>query len=89
MRRLGKVLHVTKTGRLLVKVENMPHLFDDVFDEKLRRVGRVYDVLGPTVSPYVSVEIEDSVSPESLVGKVLYITVRERKGRGRRRRGSR
>jgi len=56
VRRLGRVLHVSQSGRIIVKAEVIAPLYAPVYDRHLRMIGRVCDVLGPVSSPYVAVE---------------------------------
>jgi len=63
----------------------MPRLYDEVYDENLKPVGKVYDILGPVSSPYASIEIDNNIPPEKFVGKVLYLMLREKRRGGRRR----
>ena len=74
LRRLGVVVHVSMNSRnLIVKAETTPRVGDPVFDSKLRRVGVVFDILGPVSNPYVSAKPEVD-NPERYVGKPLYLT---------------
>ena len=56
---------------MILKAENIPHIGDEVANEKLKPVGTVFDVFGPTSSPYVAVKPHIQ-SPEQLVNQVLY-----------------
>ena len=56
MQRLGKVLHVTPSQNLVVKADKPPQIGSAVVDEKLKVVGKIFDVIGPTSSPYVIVK---------------------------------
>jgi len=58
---------------MILKAENIPHIGDEVTNEKLKPVGTVFDVFGPTSSPYVAVKPHIQ-SPEHLVNQVLYST---------------
>jgi len=71
LRRIGQVIHISPSGKAVVKAEKTPRIGENVFDEEKRQIGRVFDVLGPTVSPYVEVNVE-AVDPQSLVGNMLY-----------------
>jgi len=55
-----------------------------VFDENKNPVGKVFDVFGPTTSPYVEVNVQNR-KPSSLVGKMLYLLPSKRKKRSRKR----
>jgi len=72
LRRIGQVIHISPGGKAIVKAEITPRIGETALDEKNRQVGRIFDIIGPTVSPYVevSVNIEDS---QSIVGGFLYI----------------
>ena len=73
MRKLGKVLHVSKSHALIVKLD--PPKFvrpgTKACDSKLRTVGVVMDVLGPVSGPYASVK-PTIAKPESVVGRTVY-----------------
>ncbi len=55
-----------------MKAEITPRIGETALDEKNRQVGRIFDIIGPTVSPYVelNLSVED---PQSIVGSFLYI----------------
>ncbi len=70
MIRLGRALHLSSSGKIIVKVENTPKIGDKVVDENLKVVGEVFDIMGPVSSPYAAVK--PKTLPESLVNKTLY-----------------
>ena len=72
MHRIGHVLHVSNTKNMILKAENIPRIGDKVANEKLKPVGTVFDVFGPTSSPYVAVK-PNIQNPEQLVNHVLYV----------------
>ncbi len=74
MRRLGKVMHLSKSGNLILRLDQktVPAIGSKVCDYKLRSVGVVNNVLGPVKSPYASVK--PATNPEgALTGRVLYL----------------
>ena len=73
LRRLGKILHISKSRSLILRLEigSPPRLRTRVFDSKLRQVGFVFDVFGPVSSPYISVKPTTS-EPSAFVGRVVY-----------------
>jgi len=83
LQRIGRVLHISPSGNPILRVEKPPRIGDKVVDEKMRSIGRVFDVFGPVSSPYVSVRtnVQD---PNRLVDCSLY-AVRSLKPRTRRR----
>ncbi len=71
LHRIGYVLHVSNTKNMILKAENIPRIGDKVTNENLKPVGTVFDVFGPTSSPYVAVKPHIQ-SPEQLVNHILY-----------------
>lgn len=84
LRRLGRVLHVSPSGKLIVESFNIPVLHDTVYDNKLNPIGYVYDIIGPISKPYISVEVTKG-NPEKYVNKILYISYINRKHRKRKK----
>jgi len=41
---------------MILKAENIPRIGDEVINEKLKPIGTVFDIFGPTSSPYVAVK---------------------------------
>jgi RNA-binding protein len=72
LHRIGYVLHVSNTKNMILKAENTPHIGDSVKNEKLKHIGTVFDVFGPTSSPYVAVKPHIK-NPEQLINQVLYV----------------
>ena len=71
LHRIGHVLHVSITKNMILKAENVPRIGDEVANDKLKPVGTVFDVFGPTKSPYVAVKPKIQ-NTEQLVNQVLY-----------------
>ena len=84
LHRIGHVLHVSATRNMIIKAENIPRIGDNVANENLKSVGTVFDVFGPTSSPYVAVKPHVR-SPEQLVNHVLYV-IPSKAGRKKRKR---
>jgi RNA-binding protein len=78
LQRLGKVLNVTPSQGIVVKVEKPPKLGAAVIDENLKVVGRIFDIIGPVSSPYAVVKpsVKD---PEKLANRQLYVSPSERR----------
>ncbi len=85
MLRIGYALHVSSNKKLIIKAENLPRIGDRVMDNHLKPVGTVFDVFGPTSSPYVAVK-PDVEEPHRLVNHVLYATPSPEMKRRRKRR---
>jgi RNA-binding protein len=72
LQRLGRVLNVTPSKNLVVKLEKAPKMGAAVIDENLKVIGKIFDIIGPVTSPYAVIKpsVKDS---EILANKQLYI----------------
>nr|MDO8082235.1 Gar1/Naf1 family protein [Candidatus Freyarchaeota archaeon] len=87
MRRLGKPLHLTARGDLIIRVDFTPKIGSKVVTKDMKEVGQIFDILGPVKTPYVSVKPQvEPVIAEKLVDEVLYELVDEKKRRYSKRR---
>ena len=85
LRRIGRVLHISPSRRAVVKAERIPKIGGTVLNEDKKPIGTVFDVLGPTVSPYVEVDVKVK-NPQEIIDSVLYVSSpSKRKKRSRRR----
>jgi len=84
LRRVGRVLHIGPSKKALLKAERIPRIGETVVDEKNRVVGTVFDVLGPTISSYVEVDVR-ARDPQSIVGSFLYLSSSSRHKTGSKR----
>jgi RNA-binding protein len=57
---------------MIMKVENVPRIGEIVVDESLKPVGKVFDILGPVSSPYVSIR-STARDPEKMVNRPVYV----------------
>ena len=73
MQRLGRVLHISPSRNIIIKIENIPKIGQTVVDENLKTVGKIFDLFGPVSSPYVAIK-PTILKPEELTNKVLYIS---------------
>lgn len=85
MRRIGQVLHISPSRKAVLKAERIPKIGGTVLDESKRPIGTVFDILGPTVSPYVEVEVRIK-NPQRIVNTVLYVSSPSKRKRKRSRR---
>ena len=77
MQRLGKVINVTPTQNVVVKISKPPQIGSTVVDEKLKTVGKVFDIIGPVSSPYAVIKPAIK-APEKLTTKQLYLLLSKR-----------
>lgn len=82
LHRLGKVISVTPSQNVIIKTDKLQKIGTDVVDEKLKVVGRIFDIIGPTSSPYIVVKPAIK-NPEKLVDKKLYSILSRNKRRKR------
>ena len=73
MQRLGRVLHISPSRNIIIKIENIPKIGQTVVDENLKTVGKIFDLFGPVSSPYVAIR-PTILKPEELANKTLYIS---------------
>lgn len=53
VKRIGKISHVSKSGFIVVKAEELPKIGSEVCNRRLESVGYVYDIIGPVNSPFI------------------------------------
>ena len=90
MKFLGNISHISNSGKLIGRSSETPPSGAFVFDKDKKKIGKVFDVFGPTRNPYISIRLFKSFSLEDFVdscGDELYVSVNNKKGR--RRRGKR
>ncbi|MHA1917285.1 MAG: H/ACA ribonucleoprotein complex subunit GAR1 [Candidatus Ranarchaeia archaeon] len=72
MNKLGAVLHLTDSHRLIVQSMKIPRFGAFIFDET-RKIGFVKDIIGPINRPYISIQVTIPLEEaEKLVGKNLF-----------------
>lgn len=75
MEKIGKVVHLAKSGRLIVKIEeNIDHnvIGQTLIDDKGARVGKIIELIGSVKSPYASVI--PSQDSKYFIGGTVYKT---------------
>jgi RNA-binding protein len=72
LQRLGKIIGVTPSQNVVVKIDKTPQIGSAVIDEKLQVIGKVFDIIGPVSSPYAVVK-PIIKAPEKLANKQLYL----------------
>lgn len=73
MRRLGKILHLSKSRNLIGRLDKeIPlKLGIQIVDSKLKVIGTVQDVFGPVDAPYISIR-PTVAEPEKYAGRIAY-----------------
>ncbi len=57
MKETGTILHVAKSGRVIIRLAGSAPHGDIVYDAKGARVARIREIIGPVSAPYASAEI--------------------------------
>jgi rRNA processing protein Gar1 len=78
LQRLGKVLHITPSRSIIVKIENIPKIGEKVVDENMRTLGNIFDIIGPVHAPYAIIK-PATKETKNLVNKTLYVVPLERR----------
>jgi RNA-binding protein len=73
LRRLGKILHYSKSRSLIVKCDEacFVKMGTKACDNKLKEIGRIHDIFGPVSTPYLAVRPTVS-TPAKFVGRIAY-----------------
>jgi RNA-binding protein len=79
LQRLGKIINLTPSRNFIVKTEKAPKIGLSVFDQNLKAVGKVFDIIGPVSSPYAVVKPMVK-EPEKLVNQPLYLLLSKKTG---------
>ena len=71
MLKLGKILHVTSNGFIIVLIKNIPAIGAKVVDKRMKKIGVVFDIIGPTNRPFAVIKPFSKIDMSSL-DPVLY-----------------
>jgi RNA-binding protein len=71
LKRLGKVLHLSHSKKLILKTKVKVEIGVKVLAAKHKLVGKVFDIFGPISYPYVSID-PFIKNPDQYIGHVLY-----------------
>ncbi|MDH7478359.1 MAG: Gar1/Naf1 family protein [Candidatus Bathyarchaeota archaeon] len=72
MQRLGRVLHISPSRNIIIKIEHSPRIGETVVDENLKTIGKIFDIFGPISSPYAAIK-PTTRELEKLTNKMLYV----------------
>ncbi|MFQ6085673.1 MAG: Gar1/Naf1 family protein [Candidatus Bathyarchaeia archaeon] len=71
MKELGKIIHVSRSGLLILRSNQAPKIGQKLHDGSSKIIGVVVDVFGPVSSPYISIKPWIK-RPENRVGSAVY-----------------
>lgn len=72
MKPLGEALHLTASGTLIVRCQQLPPVPCRVYDQRRRPVGRLEELFGPWKTPLARVRPERGYQVSRLVGRQVY-----------------
>ncbi len=81
MELLGEILHFSKSGRLIVKIDKYKTLIKsglNVSDDQEKKIGKISELIGPIHSPYASI-IPYIQKRNKLTGTKVYLNENTRK----------
>ncbi|HEX2304991.1 MAG TPA: Gar1/Naf1 family protein [Nitrososphaeraceae archaeon] len=73
MEKIGEIVHLAKSGRLIVKIEeNINHnlIGQSLIDDRGTKVGKIIELIGSVKSPYASVI--PTINSKYSIGGVVY-----------------
>ncbi len=76
MRKLGVILHISSHGYIILRAALFPKINSSVLTKRMKKIGKVHDVFGPVLSPYISVKPSKKMAPadlKKLVGETVYV----------------
>lgn len=73
MRRLGKVLHISRRGAIILRTEKTPPIGAEVVNKSVEVIGTIADIFGPVKEPYVAIRAKKGVDTTKLVGQPVYL----------------
>jgi RNA-binding protein len=76
LRKLGVILHISSHGYIILRAALFPKINSSVLTKRMKKIGKVHDVFGPVLSPYISVKPSKKMAPadlKKLVGETVYV----------------
>ncbi len=75
LKKIGEILHLSRSKKLVVRLTTVPPLYITVYDYGFRRVGVLYDVIGPLSRPFGLVRPDANIinNVNEFIGKDIYV----------------
>lgn len=71
LQEVGEILHIAKSGRVIVKLSQKVNSGEILLDSKGKKIARVVELIGPVKAPYASaVPVTDRI--KKYVGATVY-----------------
>jgi len=71
LQEVGEVLHIAKSGRVIVKLSQKVNSGEILLDSKGKKVARIVELIGPVKAPYASaVPMTDRI--KKYIGTKMY-----------------
>jgi rRNA processing protein Gar1 len=84
LHRIGYVLHVSSNRNLILRAIRTPKIGDEVVNKEAEYIGKIYEIFGPTSSPYVAVKTNVE-NPQRFVSQILYAISPSKIRKGKRK----
>lgn len=58
MKVIGNIVHIANSGKLIGKSSQSPPMGVDVYSKNKNKIGKIYNIFGPTKNPYISIRLK-------------------------------
>jgi RNA-binding protein len=87
MKVIGNILHIANSGKLIGRSPQSPPIGADVYNKNKNKIGKIYNIFGPTKNPYISIRLKNkgfkfNVNDELFISKS---SKDKRRGKSRRK----
>lgn len=84
LKKLGNIIHITSTNKLIVPSQNPPRIGLLVVNKNNKAIGKINDIIGSTKNPYISIKTNKKFNKIN-VGEAVYLPPKNKKRRMRPR----
>ena len=90
LKKIGEIYRITHDKKIVIKLTSstsLPPLYITVYDYGMKRIGILYDIIGPVSSPFGLVKPTEEALKEGdkIIGKSVYVRVIDLERRGGKR----
>lgn len=90
LKKIGEIYRITHDKKIVIKLTTqlLPPLYITVYDYAMKRIGTLYDIIGPVKSPFglVKPSNEEILKQENeIIGKSVYVRVIDLEKKGGKR----
>jgi RNA-binding protein len=85
MKIIGNIVHIANSGKLIGRSSQSPPIGVDVYNKNKNKIGKIYNIFGPTKNPYISIRLKNKEFKYN-VNDELFISKFSKDKRGRKSR---